>query len=219
VGNKNSDKTMKGGMPAGRFLFRFALIFCLLQASWVFWGDSYRVVFRAMAAISLGGGDERQELSLEPVKTARGDTRVVIVNRSIMAPDGSGPVRNLDFHSRSLGWSPACLLSALILASSVPWPRRLRALGLGLILQHGAILVLLGFCVWLDSAALGLARIPPASEWMFVAAKEALLHNLPLSLPVLMWAFMLYDKNAFADARSGWPSGREPLSSQKKLRK
>ena len=210
---------MKGGMPAGRFLLRFVLIFCLLQASWILWGDSYRIVFRAMAAIYLGRGDARQELSLEPVKTARGDTRVVIVNRSLMAADGSGPVRNLDFHSRSLAWSPACLLSALILASSVPWPRRLRALGLGLILQHGAILLLLGFCVWLDSAALGLAHVPPLTERILVAAKEAFLHNLPLALPVLMWAFMLYDKNAFSDARSGWPSERDPLSRQKKLRK
>ena len=64
------------------------LLFCLLQTSWILWGDSYRVVFRAMAAISLGRGDERQELSHEPVKTARGDTRVVIVNRSLMAAGG-----------------------------------------------------------------------------------------------------------------------------------
>ncbi|MEI8294083.1 MAG: hypothetical protein WCG66_08850 [bacterium] len=165
-----------------------------------------------MAAISLGRGDARQELSLESAKTARGDTRVVIVNRSLMAADGSGPVRNLDFHSRSLAWSPACLLSALILASSVPWPRRLRALGLGLLLQHGVILVLLGFCVWLDSAALGLARVPPLTERMLVTAKEGFLHNLPLALPVLMWAFMLYDENAFSDARSGWGNGRDTLS-------
>ncbi len=40
---------MKGGMPAGRFLLRFVLLFCLLQTSWILWGDSYRVVFRAMA--------------------------------------------------------------------------------------------------------------------------------------------------------------------------
>jgi hypothetical protein len=212
MGNKYSDKTMKGGIPAGRFLLRFTLLFCFLQASWILLGDSYRIVFRAMAAIYLSRGDARQELSLEPLKTARGDTRVVIVNRSLMAADGSGPVRNLDFHSRSLGWSPACLLSALILASSVPWPRRLRALGLGLILQHGAIFLLLGFCVWLDSAALGLAHVPPLTERMLVAAKEGFLHNLPLALPVLIWAFMLYDKKAFSNARSGWVLVREPLS-------
>jgi len=210
---------MKGGIPAGRFLLRFVLLFCFLQASWILCGDCYRVVFRAMAAIYLGRGDSRQELSIEPVKTARGDTRVVIVNRSLMAADGSGPVRNLDFHSRSLVWSPACLLSALILASSVPWPRRIRALGLGLILQHGAIFLLLGFCVWLDSAALGLAHVPPHTERMLVAAKEVLLRNLPLSTPVLMWVFMLYDKNLFSTYGPDRPMGGKPCQSKTMLRK
>jgi len=194
---------MMGPREIAGFLLRVGVLYCLFQAAWLVLGEPFGVCFRAMVAISLGPGDSRRELSVQEIKTAKGETRVEIVNRSLMAQDGSGPVRHLDFNARSLAWRPSCLLAALILASSIPWRRRLTALGLGLFFQQVVMLVFIGFAVWLESAEIGLVDFSPSQKDLLVALKQVILSHLPLVSPVIIWLLVTFRARDLRILREG----------------
>ena len=110
--------------PITSFLLRVAVAFALLAAPWPGVKEAYGTYFRAVCRMVFPAENEKRELSFETAgenSSRPNDTRVVIVNKALMQPDGSGAVRNLDV---DFGWQSTAVLVALIVATPLPWRRR-----------------------------------------------------------------------------------------------
>src|SRR5258708_4401121 len=95
------------------FLARLVIVFVILAAPWPGVNKAYGGYLRGFCRMVFAADDGRRELSFEtPGENSRrpDDTRIVIVNKALMQPDGSGPVRNLDVN---FGWPATALLLAL----------------------------------------------------------------------------------------------------------
>lgn len=190
--------------PALRFLVCFAFwqvagLIVLSSADGI-----YNGIFRSVGTLVYGRNDRVKEIGFEPL--SRGDhlsyARVVIVNPALMKPDGSGPVRNLDIGTRGFGSTSLALLAGLILASPVSWPRRCRALLWGILWQQVLVFLTLGYCIWLDSAEVGLVSLTSTGKELATGIKNVLAGALAVATPVLLWVLVTFRK------------GDEPASSK-----
>jgi hypothetical protein len=123
------------------------LLLFLLLASVYFTGlfivgtrVGYPVAFRAVANQVFGSMGGQRVARFEAWEDPHGmhDTRMSIGKRHVGFPKGLG------INSMRQGYTPAALLAALVLATPVPWRRRLVALGVGLALVH----VFVGLRLW-----------------------------------------------------------------------
>jgi hypothetical protein len=180
--------------PALRFLVYFAFwqVAGLIVLSSV--GGIYNDMFRSVGTLIYGRNDRVKEINFEPL--SRGDhlnyTRVVIVNPALMQPDGSGPVRNLDIGMRGFGSTPLALLAGLILASPISWQRRGKALLWGIFWQQLLVFLTLGYCIWLDSAEIGLISLSPTGKELGTGIKNAIAGTLAGATPVLLWVLVTF---------------------------
>jgi hypothetical protein len=180
------------------FLCRLVVIYVILAFPWPGLSKAYSVYFRAICRMVFSADDGRRELSFEaPAEDSKrpNDTRIVIVNKELMHPDGSGPVRNVDI---SFGWLSTALLLALILATPIPWPRRGWALFWGLLGIHCFLLLFLAFCIWRESAEISLITLTPFWKTVVDAGREALAGQANLAAPVLIWILVTF-------RRENWP--------------
>lgn len=201
---------MKRFSLLGAFLCRFALWFVILTAPWPGWSEAYNQYFRALGRLVFSRDTGRRELTFEALPAGENRherTRVVIVNRNLMAPDGSGPVRNLDFPARRLGWFPTALLAALTLATPIPWPRRGRALFLGLLAVHVFVLGTLGFFIWKDSVEVALVEFTPFWKTFTDGIQNVLKYQMLIAAPALIWVLVTM-------RRSDWDKLRVPATPQ-----
>jgi hypothetical protein len=178
--------------PIAMFLGRVALIYVILAIPWPGANKAYGLYFRALGRLAFSADDGRRELSFEAAgenSPRPNDTRIVIVNKALIHPDGSGPVRNLDV---SFGWQSTALLLALILATPIPWLRRGWALLWGLLGIHGFIVMFLGFCIWSESAEISLVTLTPFWKGAVNSGKEALVGQANLAVPVLIWILVTF---------------------------
>lgn len=180
--------------PALRFLVYFAfwqVAGLIVLSSCI---EIYNDMFRSVGTLIYGRDDRVKEISFEPL--SRGDhinyTRVVIVNPALMKPDGSGPVRNLDIGMGGFGSTPLALLAGLILASPISWQRRGKALLWGIFWQQVLVFLTLGYCIWLDSAEIGLVSLSPTGKELATGIKNALAGTLAGATPVLLWVLVTF---------------------------
>ena len=179
--------------PIRLFVCRFVLVYALLAIPWPGLNTAYGHYFRALGRMVFGDND-RRELSFEaPGENERHlhDTRIVIVNRALMHADGSGPVRNLDMNASGFSRATALLL-ALIFATPIPWRRRVWAMVWGLLWIHAFILLFLGFCIWNESAEIGLVTLSPFWKSFANGLKEAVIAQLSLAISVLIWILVTF---------------------------
>jgi len=113
--------------------------------------------------------------------------RIVIVNRALLNPDGSGPVRNLDL---GFGFLPTALLLALILATPISLRRRGWALFLGFLCMHFLILLSLNFIIWNESMEISLVNLSPFWKHISNGFRDALVTQFSAAIPVLVWIFV-----------------------------
>lgn len=188
--------------PALRFLVCFAIWYALLLFSWPITGQAYCAAFRAVGTLVYGSNDRSKEITFESFPRGHHShyTRVVIVNPAKMKPDGSGPVRNLDLDTRAFGWMPLALLTALILATPLPWKRRRRALLWGLFVQQGFVIIALGYCIWNESTEIGLVSLSAAGKDAAVAVRAMLAGQLIVAVPVLIWILTTFRRGDFQTA-------------------
>jgi hypothetical protein len=197
-----------------RFLLTFLAAFVALELSWFIVGPGYRGFFRALTSAIFCGSSERRELTLETLpKDSPGlaDTRLFIVNPRLMTPDGAGPVRNVDFETRALGWVPSSLFVALVLATPGMARRRLWILLGGIFVIHVYALIALGYAIWNESAAVSLAHVPEAWAPTVNRLQQALLGQLALAVPVMAWAVGCF-RFASSTPATGDREGSEPLA-------
>ncbi len=185
---KSANKAILG------FSLRLVVVYLLLLPPWPLFSDAYGVFFKSLGETVFAESNTRQEFSFETPADSQQflPMRVVIVNQSLMARDGSGPVRNLDFSAWDFGWRPTMLNFALILATPIPWSRRWLVLIAGCALIHLLMLITLRVCIWTESAEIGLLTFTP--PWRMVAAglREALITQLSFAGPVLVWLLVTF---------------------------
>lgn len=192
-----------------RFLVTFAVIFTVLMLPWLGLAEGYMAVFRTVGAWCFTRDEGQREVTFleSPDKSVRPTfARIEIANRSRLKLDGSGPVRNLDFDVRGLGWKPTALLIALVLATPLPWKRRLTALCWGLLWVQLVVMIFLAFAIWNESSEIGLVTMSPfwknlASQWQhnFIAL-------FSLASPFMVWALVTFRTADMAFLK--WPNGK-----------
>lgn len=137
------------------FFVRLVLLYAILIAPWPGVREAYGAVFRSVAGVAFRsfGSDGRVEFKPAPAAGSEIDTRILLLNRS--AP---GVVTTITGSSTLWGYFPTAFVVALVLASPVPWRRRFKALGWGLLL----ITLLVGLRLLLVIATVYNGGEPPA---------------------------------------------------------
>jgi len=124
-----------------------------------------------------------------PEPTPEKDTLMLLIHRRVPVPFGQ-----MKTNSRLVGYQPTVTVLALLLASSYPtWTRRWIALGVGLVLVHGFIILRLALNLLVGGFASGRPySIFHPSDFGFGAldrADDILMQNPTTSwtLPVFIW--------------------------------
>ena len=187
----------------GGFFLRFLVVFVLVMAPWPVVGDVYAAFFRAggnllFSSFGSEGRVQFRRLSDREPPHAAEDTDMILVNRRTRAESV------FSAGSRQQGYKPTAFVLALILATPIPWARRLRAALWGLLCVN--VYVAFRVAVLLAGAFSGnnkLALFTPGPVagfvldyigWVVVASYAGWL-ILPLGIWVLV-TFRLRDWNA-----------------------
>lgn len=189
------------------FFLRFLLIYGLLLAPWPGWREGYGRLFREMGQIFLGrevgqaGSGAVRFAGIPPEERRQLDTRIVLANPADPGAGGSGAGQILELDSRGIGWVPTALVTALILATPLPWRRR----GVALLAGLGLIQVFILFSV---STSLWNA-LPPSAGWprpiaslerhLTAALEDAFVTQLGASfvIPTVIWILVAFRRNDF----------------------
>lgn len=190
--------------PIAAFAGKFLALYLLLAIPWPFITQSYRDLGKNVGQALFNSQNSSREISFDMGKNPQRpfDARITIVNPAILQPDGSGPVRNLDFDTRGVCWSPFALLIALVVASPVSWKRRWQALAISLPLLFILNLGLLNFCIWDESSEINLVTLTPF--WKEVASTLRLLIPACFSLaaPLTFWLVSTLRQQDFVHLRN-----------------
>ena len=128
--------------------------------------------------------------------------RIVILNRALMARDGSGPVRNLDVNPVGLIWVPVALLGALVFMAPASAARRATAAALGCGAQQVFVAAVLSFAVWHNSAEIGLGNLSPWLQATAPRVSGILLHQITFAGPVVVWFLVAFRREDWSARRS-----------------
>jgi len=172
--------------------------------------DDYVDTAQQGIAAIFGADDARHTITVER-RTDDPDhpygSRIVIVNQALMNPDGSGPVRNVDFDTRVT--CPATLLIALVVATPVSWRRRGWALLLGMPISCALGLLFLGFSIWDESSEISLVTFSPVTKEIVHLARNVLTTQLGISAPILLWILLTFRREDF---RTSMNFGRKTVT-------
>lgn len=126
------------------FLVKALLIYGILSAPFSFYDEAYGVFYRKVAGVFFtkfrDNGAVKFRAWNEPATT-----RVNVGSYAIVNPNGTFRTTAVNINTRYTGYIPTILLIALVLASPVPWKRRLVALVAGLTL----VMLLIMFKQWI----------------------------------------------------------------------
>ncbi|HTQ30970.1 MAG TPA: hypothetical protein VMI53_07155 [Opitutaceae bacterium] len=189
------------------FCGRWIFLFGLALVPWPRLPTACGGYFRAVGRLVFDFKACALSLEFEPHEVH--DTRIVIINRELMQPDGSGPVRNLDLNSFDFTWRPASLLFALILATPVSWPRRARALIIGGSCLQVFLLFVLGFAIWNQSTEVGLVSLSPFWKRAAENISQILVGQLNIAAPFLIWLVVTFRREDFRDFIASHAAGKE----------
>ena len=127
------------------FLLKAVIIYGLLSVPFSFYDEIYGKIYRNVAEVFFSKFRENGFVKFrewkEPVTT-----HINVGNNAMIRPDGTSDTAAIDVNTRYLGYLPTILLIALVLASPVPWKRRLPAVAAGLIL----VTLLIMFKQWIS---------------------------------------------------------------------
>ena len=172
------------------FLFWFFAIFVGLIALWPVVQEAYRSFFQAGGNVLFARFGSEGRVGFGPLTNAtpNSDTEVTLRNRRTQAKSG------YIVDSRSLGYKPTIFVLALILATPVPWARRLRAVLWGFLLINGYVALRIGvFLLSVFSGDDNLALFSPGPTarsvldylyWVVVGSFAGLILPLPIWLLV-----------------------------------
>jgi hypothetical protein len=179
-----------------KFALLFAATYTILIIPWPGFDPMYGNYFRAFGAMVFSH-EGRQEVTFAPSVLPPApnlDTKISLGNRDLGANDGKLIHVQTDFDSRSIGWVPTALTVALIVATPIPFRRRLGALAGGLVLVHAFILLTLQSWIWNNAAAVGLATYSDFGKQIADALSYSLMDQIgaSFSIPVLIWILVTF---------------------------
>jgi hypothetical protein len=180
-----------------RFLLWFLLIFGVLIAPWPGLNQAYSRYFQSLGQMAFNpSGESRRMVVFSPAsgKIPGLDTRLTLENTELADASGQGRVERTEIDTRSIGWVPTALTVALVLATPIPWTRRLMALAGGLALIHLFIFFSLQAWVWNNSAGLSLLTLSSFEQRVVDELNYALMNQLGISftVPVLIWTLVTF---------------------------
>ena len=208
------------------FIVRFILIYGLLIAPWPDLNQTYGSYFRALgtAFFSSDSGPrvlrfaEQNSVPEAARKTPPLATRVTLANRNLADSQGNGPAQLIDLDTRSIGWVPTALTTALILASPVPWKRRLWALLAGWVLVQLFLLFSLQSWIWDASPAVSLETLSPFWQSRADDLEYVLITQLgaSFSVPLVIWVVVTFRRRDLELLSDGFPKPRPDRISTRK---
>jgi hypothetical protein len=168
-------------MPLARAFALFALVLIVLTAPWPGFprvaGAGLAVLGQCMWSHPWGGLD----VGFHAKSSEDGGLlRMEIFPRSLAAPDGSGPIRNIELDAAGFWWLPSAFLAALILASPVCWRDRLMAFPPAMICLQGVLLSLLAVVIWREAG-----QIVPHNNFPLIT--DNILDLLTRAAPLVVW--------------------------------
>ncbi len=191
----------------GWFFLRAAVFYGLLAAPWPRVSEAYSVVYSGVANLVFGSFGSKGVVRLEPAKTSeRGKDTLVIVRTR-----GRPQYGKLTHDSRTAGYLPTVEVIALILATTIPWKRRWKALFWGFVLVNGFIALRLGVMLLdLYSGDMPWAFYAPGPFWSRVLSGTCRIVGASLTLgfvaPVFIWILVTFrreDLGHFIEAGPG----------------
>ncbi len=126
------------------FLVKALIIYGFLSVPLTFYDATYGSFYRKVAGVFFSKFRETGFVKFKEWKEPS-TTHVNLGNYALVRPDGTSRTGFVDINTRYLGYIPTILLISLVLASPVPWKRKLIALISGLIL----VMLLLMFKQWI----------------------------------------------------------------------
>jgi hypothetical protein len=195
--------------PLAAFTGKFLALYLLLVLPWPFLTNLYVELEQETGAMIFNSTNAHRAMSFAFLKDPQRpfDARITIVNPELLNPDGSGPVRHLDFDTRVICWNPCVLLIALIFASPVSWKRRWRALAFGLPVLVIAIFCFFQFCLWDESSEIGLVVINPFWKTVVTMTRQAFIAYLGLVAPVFLWPTITFRREDLTNLQMVFLSG------------
>lgn len=182
------------------FLVRFFIIYGLLIYPWPGWKEVYGEGFRAVGNALYSSDNEKRTIHFEAHEETKGfaaiDSRIVLTNPNLVDENNKTPTSNLGFDSWSICWLPTALTMAFILATPIPWKRRLWALLWGLVLIHLFLWFSVQAYIWDESTNVKLITLSPF--WKNIA--EGLVYILILqmgasfSVPLVIWILVTFKR-------------------------
>jgi|GEM_PF-1590129 len=176
-----------------RFLLITLGIYGLLTQGWSGFSDLYARGFRGALRATLVSPTSVREVDVPEVQPEAGITGIVIANRKLLAPDGSGPIRHVNLPNATF-WHASALLVALSLASPYRWSQRMTAALVGLLLVHVFMACTISFALWNEGRHVGLCAISPAWAATTDRLETILVEQATLFVPFLAWFVGLWPR-------------------------
>jgi len=197
-----------------RFLGLFMLVYGGLVAPWPSWNALYASYFRHFCGFFLAheNADSIVRFRAAPAAAAL-DMQIVLIDPHRVDAHGRAKGRVLGLDSRGVGWIPTAFLVALILATWVPWKRRLSAFGLGLLVIHLYLLLAVRVYIWNQSMperAVGTLSSP--LKWVAAGLEETMITQLGPSfvVPAVIWILVTFRTEDLDAASGGLGIRRDP---------
>jgi len=127
-----------------------------------------------------------REVDVPDEQPAAKVTHITIANRTLLAADGSGPIRNVDLPNSTF-WHATALLIALSLATPGRWLPRLLAATIGFLAVQAFVAGIVSFALWNEGRFVGLSQISPAWEGNTDRMETILTEQVTLVVPVVAW--------------------------------
>jgi hypothetical protein len=193
--------------PLFLFLVAFTLIYGGLIVPWPGVNDAFGAGVRGWARSIFGSEGPQRVIRFGAYQgdpRLPNDTRIILGNRARARADGSGPVVLLDLDTRGVCYIPLALLGALILATPIPWRRRLVALAWGVFWMHWYLLLI--FYVYIEAHAHEASFPEPSPFWRSIleGANYLLIVQIGASfaIPVVIWLLVTFRREDATVLRS-----------------
>ena len=154
--------------------------------------DAYGRLFRAAGNGIFGTFGSRGVVRFQPHTESSRRTDIKMVFRVLPVQQE----RSMTGRSWDTGWRPVATFLALMLATPIPWSRRWRALGWGILCVHVfvalrvLVVVVYGFC-----GPPGLALFSPGRFWMGIAPAILSISIVPATtfmVPIFIWILVSF---------------------------
>jgi len=175
------------------FLLRFALLFGLLTLPWPGRRQIVNTSFRAETRCLLAAALPRETfhiLTFSAFRYPSLDVLVIVAKPNQAGPAGPKQAVQVPFDTDSQGWIPMAMVMALFVATPVPWSKRWKGLGVGLLAMQLMVMatILVSILFSMSSEA------TPSWERLFLLlANHLLVENIWFDFvaPFLFWAAWL----------------------------